>query len=78
MMRRELAPQDWVEKISPRPLLLIGGEKDATVAPERIKTVFERAKEPKKMVIMKDADHVFTLKRRELVETVTDWLRAQI
>jgi len=77
-MGRELAPQDWAEKISPRPLLLIGGEQDATVTPERVRAVFDRAKEPKKLVMMKDADHVFTLKRRELVETVTDWLRAQI
>jgi len=77
-MGRELAAQDWVEKISPRPLLMIGGEEDATVTPDRVRAVFERAKEPKKLVLMEGADHVFTRKRRELVKTVTDWLNAQI
>lgn len=74
---KELAPQDWIAKISPRPLLLIGGEQDATVNPERVKALFEKAKQPKKLVLIKDADHVFTNKRRELVRTVTNWLKAQ-
>lgn len=76
-MGRQLAAQDWVAKISPRPLLMIGGELDATVTPDRVKAVFERAKEPKRLVMMEGADHVFTRKRRELVETVTAWLKAQ-
>jgi len=75
---KELAPQDWVAKISPRPLLIIGGEQDATVSPDRVKALYEKAKQPKKLVIIKDADHVFTKKRKELVRTVTNWLKTQI
>jgi hypothetical protein len=74
-MAKELASQDWVEKISPRPFLIIGGEQDSTVAPDRVRAIFERAKEPKRLVIMEGADHVFTRKRKELVETVTSWLK---
>jgi dipeptidyl aminopeptidase/acylaminoacyl peptidase len=74
----ELAPQDWIGKISPRPVFMIGGELDAAVSPDRIKALFDHAKDPKKMVIIKDADHVFTKKRRELVKTVTDWLKEQV
>jgi pimeloyl-ACP methyl ester carboxylesterase len=74
---KELAPQDWVGEISPRPLLLIGGEKDAAVSPDSVKAVFEKAKEPKTIIIVNDADHVFTKKRKELVQVVTDWLRTQ-
>jgi fermentation-respiration switch protein FrsA (DUF1100 family) len=76
-MTKELAPQDWIAKISPRPLLIIGGAQDATVNPDRVKSLFEKAKQPKKLVLIKDADHVFTNKRRELVRTVTNWLKAQ-
>jgi pimeloyl-ACP methyl ester carboxylesterase len=58
----EFAAQEWVEKISPRPLLVVGGEQDLTAPPERVRTVFERAKEPKKLVMIEGADHIFTLK----------------
>lgn len=75
---KRLAPQDWVAKISPRPLLIVGGEQDASVNPDRVKELFEKAKQPKKLVMIKGADHVFTSKRRELVRTVTKWLKAQL
>lgn len=74
---KELAPQDWVAKIAPRPLLVIGGEQDAVATPDRVKALFEKARQPKKLVIIKGADHVFTNKRRELVRVVTNWLKAQ-
>jgi len=75
---REMASQDWIGKTSPRPLLMIGGEQDEAATPDRVKALYEYAKEPKKLVIIKDADHVFTKKRRELVKTVTDWLKEKV
>jgi pimeloyl-ACP methyl ester carboxylesterase len=75
---KELASQDWIGKISPRPLLMIGGEQDEAATPERVKALYAYAKEPKKLVMIKDADHVFTKQRRKLVTTVTDWLREQV
>ncbi len=77
-MGRELASQDWIAKISPRPLLMIGGAEDTLITPEQVKALFERAKEPKKLVIIEGADHVFTKKRRTLVKKVTSWLNAQL
>lgn len=74
----ELASQDWIGKISPRPLLMIGGEQDEAATPERVKALYAYAKEPKELVMIKDADHVFTKKRRNLVKTVTDWLKEQV
>jgi dipeptidyl aminopeptidase/acylaminoacyl peptidase len=73
-MGKKLAAQDWVGAIAPRPLLVVGGQLDATVTPERVQAVFAAAKEPKELVMVAGADHVFTRKRRELVQTVTDWL----
>jgi esterase/lipase len=77
-MGQELAAQDWVEKISPRPLLLIGGSKDATVTPERVKTVYSNAKKPTELEIVEGADHVFTRHRKNLVEKVTRWLQSKL
>ncbi len=75
---RDLASQDWIGKIAPRPLLMIGGEQDEAATPERVKALYAFAKEPKKLVMIKDADNVFTKKRRKLVKTVTDWLTKQV
>lgn len=77
-MGKELASQDWIGKIAPRPLLMIGGELDEAATPERVKALYAYAKEPKKLVMIKDADHVFTKKRRRLVQIVTDWLTEQV
>ena len=77
-MGQELAAQDWVDKISPRPLLLIGGSKDATVTPERVKKVYSRAKKPTELEIVEGADHIFTWHRKILVEKVTSWLQSKL
>ncbi|MCW4039723.1 MAG: alpha/beta fold hydrolase [Candidatus Bathyarchaeota archaeon] len=74
----KLASQDWIGKISPRPLLMIGGEHDEAATPERVKALYTYAKKPKKLVMIKDADHVFTKQRRKLVKAVTDWLKEQV
>lgn len=74
----ELASQDWIGKISPRPLLMIGGEQDEAATPEKVNALYAYAKEPKNLIMIKDADHVFTKKRRKLVKTVIDWLKNQV
>jgi len=74
----ELASQDWIGKISPRPLLMVGAELDEAATPDSVKALYEYAEEPKKLVMINDADHVFTKKRAELVNTVTDWLKEQV
>ncbi len=77
-MGQELAAQDWIGKISPRPLLLIGGSKDATVTPESVKEVYAKAKKPTELEIIEEADHVFTRHRKKLVKKVTGWLQSKI
>lgn len=75
---RELASQDWIKGISPRPLLMIGGELDEAATPDRVKALYEYSEGPKKLVMINDADHVFTKKRADLVKTVTNWLKEQV
>jgi alpha/beta superfamily hydrolase len=57
---------------------MIGGEQDEAATPERVKALYAFAEEPKKLVMIKDADHVFTTKRRRLVKTVIDWLEQHV
>ena len=49
---------DWVvDKIAPRPLLLITTDDDRLVPPEESEEMFKRAGEPKKLVILKGYGH---------------------
>ena len=50
-------PEWVVDKISPRPLLLIAGGDDRLVPPEDCESLFEKAAEPKKMVILPGVGH---------------------
>lgn len=43
--------------ISPRPLLVIGGERDSLMPPEDVKLVFDAAREPKQLWMVPEASH---------------------
>ena len=46
----EYRPIDVVDKISPRPLMLIAGDKDILCAPDGYRAAFDRAGEPKRWI----------------------------
>lgn len=46
--------------ISPRPLLVIHGSADQSVPVEEARQLYDRAKEPKKLLIVEGADHRFS------------------
>ena len=50
-------PEWVVDKISPRPLLLIAGSDDRLVPPEDCQSLFDKACEPKKMVTLPGVGH---------------------
>jgi len=50
-------PEWVVDKISPRPLLLIAGGDDRLVPPEDCQSLYEKAGQPKKMVILPGVGH---------------------
>jgi len=43
--------------ISPRPLLVIGGERDSLMPPEDVKLIFSAAREPKQLWMVPEASH---------------------
>jgi len=72
-----VSPLRWIDKISPRPLLLIHGEKDDLVPVEHAHQLFERAGEPKKLVIIPGAGHRLRLEEKA-INTALDWLKASV
>ena len=57
LLLKKIRPIDIVDKISPTPILFIHGEKDWLVKPSHSQRLFDRAKEPKVMTIIKDGGH---------------------
>lgn len=67
-------PVDCIARIAPRPVLILHGEADDLVNISHARRLFERAGEPKKLVILKGAGH--RLRQDEAaVETIIAWLR---
>jgi dienelactone hydrolase len=50
-------PEWIVDKIAPRPLLLIAAGNDRLVPPEDCQSLFDKAREPKKLVVLPDVGH---------------------
>lgn len=57
-VNRSLDAIRWVDKISPRPLLLVHGDRDRTVPVWMSKDLHKKAKEPKRLWIVEGADHL--------------------
>ena len=54
---KKIRPIDVVDMISPTPVLFLHGEKDWLIKPWHSRQLFEKAREPKALTIMKDAGH---------------------
>jgi len=52
-----LSPIHQIDKIHPRPLFIISGERDDLMLPETVRLVFDEAKEPKELWIVPEAGH---------------------
>jgi pimeloyl-ACP methyl ester carboxylesterase len=64
--------------LASRPLLLVHGELDRRLPPECSRYVYERASEPKEIVILEGAKHSLRQRRTELRELLRDWLAAKL
>ena len=54
----KFSPEQYVDRISPRPVLFLHMEKDTMVAVTEAKHFYANAKEPKKLIIVPNANHV--------------------
>jgi alpha-beta hydrolase superfamily lysophospholipase len=74
---RQVTPIDHVAGIAPRSLLLVHGSEDATVPVGHAYRLYEKAGEPKKLVIIEGAGH--RLRREErAIGAILDWLRSVV
>lgn len=73
---REVSPIHCIDKIAPRPVFLIHGENDELVPVEHAHRLYEKAKEPKKLLLLPGAGHRLRFEERA-VTAALDWLKKQ-
>jgi dipeptidyl aminopeptidase/acylaminoacyl peptidase len=71
-----VTPINWVDKISPRPLLLVHGDADELIPLEHAHKLYQKAKEPKELKIIPGAKHKMRLEKAAMA-FVLDWLKAR-
>jgi dienelactone hydrolase len=67
LMLAPFEPNDYIEKFSPRPFLLISGESDALFPTSSVQSLFDHAKEPKEWIKHKSV-HVAPDERELILE----------
>lgn len=72
---RLICPIEYVAGIAPRPLLLVHGSKDGTVDVSHAHRLYDRAGEPKKMIIIEGAEHALRQDDRAIT-IVLGWLKS--
>ena len=63
-----------VERLSPKPLLLIHGERDRNLSVDCSRHIYQWAREPKELVIYKDNGHFLRECHEELKDLLKKWL----
>ena len=72
-----VSPINYVTGISPRPLLLVHGSKDETVAVSEAYKLYAQAGEPKQLIIVDGAQHRLR-QSDEAMAKVLDWLKSYV
>ena len=77
---KQLNPMNEIDKVAPCPLFIITGDADLGIDVSGVKRLFEAAKEPKEMVVVKGADHKLTSPAayEETVNAVIEWFQRQL
>ncbi len=71
---QQVSPIDCIEKVSPRPVLVIHGDEDETIPPKHASQLFAVAKDPKKLVMIPGGDHHLRTNEKA-VESALVWLK---
>jgi len=71
-----VCPVKWVDRISPRPLLLVHGDADELIPIEHAHRLYQKAKEPKELKIIPGGKHRLRLEKAAM-DFVLDWLAAR-
>ncbi|MGQ9545812.1 MAG: alpha/beta hydrolase [Dehalococcoidia bacterium] len=71
-----VSPIQWIDKVSPRPLLLVHGDADELIPLEHAYKLYQKAKQPKELKIIPGAKHRMRLEKAAM-DFVVDWLKAR-
>jgi dipeptidyl aminopeptidase/acylaminoacyl peptidase len=71
-----ISPINWVDRISPRPLLLVHGDADELIPLEHARRLYQKAKEPKELKTIPGARHRMRLDKAAM-DFVLDWLKGR-
>lgn len=71
---KDISPIKWVDGISPRPVLIIHGTNDDTVDVSHAWNLYEKAKNPKDILLIKGAEHRIRTDERAITGALT-WLK---
>jgi dipeptidyl aminopeptidase/acylaminoacyl peptidase len=72
---KQVTPLNYVSRISPRPLLLVHGSLDETVPVDHARSLYDKAGDPRKLVVIDGAGH--RLRREDsVVAAVLGWLKS--
>ena len=72
-----VSPLRFIDRISPRPLLLIHGDKDDLVPVDHAHKLYDKAAEPKELFIISGAGHRLRLEEKAITTTL-NWLKAKL
>jgi uncharacterized protein len=59
---------------NPQPKLLVSGDRDQFATPAQLQEIFARAAEPKRLVMIPEADHFFAGHLDEMREAIKSWV----
>jgi alpha/beta superfamily hydrolase len=74
----QLSGAEVVADLSPKPLLLIHGTADDILPVRSSELIYERAGDPKRLMLFEGADHRLSGKGEELFALVDEWLATRI
>ena len=73
-MSSQLYGTEEVARLSPRPLLLVHGMDDQVLEATASDIIYQRAAEPKRLVLYPGAGHALTQCRAELYDLLSEWI----
>jgi putative redox protein len=71
----KLNEREAASKLQNLPLLVVIGEADTIVGVDEAQEIYDSANEPKTLLVIDSADHVYKGKEEELITKTIDWLR---
>lgn len=71
---QQVSPIEFIDQVSPRPLLIIHGENDELIDPAHAHSLYEKAREPKELVMIPHGEHRLRTNKTAIAAALS-WLK---